>query len=268
MLMHCIAQYPTETHHMNLSMIGEMKKRYRVPVGYSGHERGYTDTHHAIAAGADSVERHISDFNEYKNDYSLDIKDIKIFSLMLDVARIRMGSTNFDRSKENLTELQRDADGTMPRFNAPVKVMRDIVHEYEAMLRIAKVPINGRKELSHHHGMVNIRAWGAFIMTVLNTPRYAKKIICLLPGQAHPSHKHYSKHETFHVLSGSLKVNGKELLVGDMYDVPAGTYHEFSSVTGCVFEEISTEAKPNDSEYADPDIQKLDPTERKTALEE
>lgn len=268
MLMHCVAEYPTPVEHMNLSMIRKMKERYGVPVGYSGHEAGMYQTSHAISAGADVIERHISDFKEYKNAYSIDIKDLNMFACHLELARLRMTTTDPDRECEDLTELQRDADGTMPRINAPVKEMRDIVHEYEAMLRIAKVPIIGSKELSHHRGMENIRENGAFMMTAINTDKYAKKIICLLPGQSHPSHKHIYKQETFLILSGDLNVNGDELKTGDMYHVPPGVFHEFSSVGGCVFEEISTEVMPNDSVYKDKEIQALDPSERKTALEE
>ena len=268
MLMHCVAEYPTPPDHMNLSMIRKMKERYGVPVGYSGHEAGIYQTSYAISAGADVIERHISDFKEYKNDYSIDIKDLNMFVGHLELARLRMTTTDPERKCENLSELQRDADGTMPRINAPVKEMRDVVHEYEAMLRKAKVPVNGIKELSHHRGIDKLRKTGAFLMTVINTEYYAKKIICLLPGQSHPSHKHFKKDETFHVLSGDLIVNGTTLTLGDVYHVAPGVYHSFSSVGGCVFEEISTHAEPNDSEYADPAIQMLDPSERKTALEE
>jgi len=268
MLMHCVAEYPTPPEHMNLSMIRKMKERYGVPVGYSGHEAGYVPTLYAVSAGADVIERHISDFKEYKNAYSIDIEKISMFVKCLELARSIMTTTDPERKCENLTELQRDADGTMPRVNAPVKEMRDVVHEYEAMLRKAKVPINGTRELSHHRGMENILETGAFIMTVLNTQHYAKKIICLLPGQAHPSHKHYEKDETFHILDGDLKVNDFDLRIGDTHGIAAGVFHEFSSLTGCVFEEISTNTKPNDSEYYDQEIQALDPTERKTSLEE
>lgn len=268
MLMHCVAEYPTLPEHMNLSMIRKMKERYGVPVGYSGHDAGFLNTAHAVSAGADVIERHIADFSEYGNDYSIDINDIDNFAGVISYTRELMETTDPERKCENLTELQRDADGTMPRINAPVKEMRDVVHEYEAMLRKANVPINGIRELSHHMGINNLRETGAFLMTIINTEHYAKKIICLLPGQTHPSHKHYEKHETFHVLSGDLKVNGTDLVVGDTYYVPAGVYHEFTSCFGCVFEEISTNAKPNDSEYASHVIQALDPSERKTVLEE
>lgn len=268
MLMHCVAEYPTPAEHMNLSMIRLMKERYRVPVGYSGHEAGFHDTPHAISAGADVIERHVSDFTEYKNAYSIHIKDIKHLNFFIKTARMRMETTDPDRQCEDLTELQRDADGTMPRINAPIKEMRDVVHEYEAMLRKANVPINGIRELSHHKGIDNLRKTGAFLMTVINAMHYAKKIICLLPGQSHPSHKHIKKHETFHVLSGRMKVNKVWLGVGDTYHVPAGVYHEFSSIDGCIFEEISTDTVPNDSVYKDKEIQKLDPSERKTILQD
>lgn len=267
MLMHCIAEYPTPLNHMNLSMINKMKERYRVPVGYSGHEKGGRDSGHAISAGADVIERHIADFSEYKNDYSIDILQINALNDVLKTAKTRMETTDPERKCEDLTELQRDANGTMPRITAPVKEMRDIVHEYEAILRMANVPIVGVRELSHHKGMENIRRTGAYILTVISTEKYAKKIICLLPGQHHPSHKHLEKDETFHVLSGDLVVNGTSLNAGESYHVSPGTYHSFTSNGGCVFEEISTHARTGDSFYVDSFIQNMDITLRKTQLD-
>ena len=41
-LMHCISSYPPSFKDINLKMIDTLKRRYDVPVGYSGHERGIT----------------------------------------------------------------------------------------------------------------------------------------------------------------------------------------------------------------------------------
>ena len=37
-LMHTISNYPAEERHLNLKMIETLKERYKLPVGYSGHE--------------------------------------------------------------------------------------------------------------------------------------------------------------------------------------------------------------------------------------
>lgn len=59
MLMHCTSTYPTAARDVNLRMI-ETLRRFGVPVGYSGHERGIVLTAVAAALGACCVERHFT----------------------------------------------------------------------------------------------------------------------------------------------------------------------------------------------------------------
>ncbi len=59
-LMHCVSSYPQPAEESNLPMIAELRKRYGLPVGYSGHELGYLPTLAGVALGADLVERHIT----------------------------------------------------------------------------------------------------------------------------------------------------------------------------------------------------------------
>jgi sialic acid synthase SpsE len=57
-IMHCVSAYPTPLVECNLSMMNILKKRYDLPVGYSGHELGYIPTLVAVSMGAQLVERH------------------------------------------------------------------------------------------------------------------------------------------------------------------------------------------------------------------
>jgi sialic acid synthase SpsE len=57
-IMHCVSAYPTPLAECNLSMMGILKKRYDLPVGYSGHELGFLPTLLAVSMGAQLVERH------------------------------------------------------------------------------------------------------------------------------------------------------------------------------------------------------------------
>lgn len=57
-IMHCVSAYPTPLTECNLSMMGILKKRYDLPVGYSGHELGFLPTLVAVSMGAQLVERH------------------------------------------------------------------------------------------------------------------------------------------------------------------------------------------------------------------
>jgi N-acetylneuraminate synthase len=52
--------YPAFYEELNLSVIPALRKRYGVPVGYSGHETGIASSVAAVALGACVVERHIT----------------------------------------------------------------------------------------------------------------------------------------------------------------------------------------------------------------
>ncbi|MEE9324463.1 MAG: N-acetylneuraminate synthase family protein [Dehalococcoidia bacterium] len=59
-LLHCNSTYPAPFEDLNLRFIQMMKKRYGVPIGYSGHERGIAMSTLSTALGACLVERHIT----------------------------------------------------------------------------------------------------------------------------------------------------------------------------------------------------------------
>lgn len=59
-LLHCCSAYPAENHEINLRVMEALHRRYGVPVGYSGHERGIQVSLAAVAMGAAVVERHIT----------------------------------------------------------------------------------------------------------------------------------------------------------------------------------------------------------------
>ena len=59
-LLHCQSTYPAPSDTLNLAMISKLRSRYGVPVGYSGHELGITNTIAAVALGASVIERHIT----------------------------------------------------------------------------------------------------------------------------------------------------------------------------------------------------------------
>ncbi len=58
-LMHCNNSYPAPFDEINLRFMDELKK-YEVPVGYSGHERGIAVSVAAVARGASIIERHLT----------------------------------------------------------------------------------------------------------------------------------------------------------------------------------------------------------------
>lgn len=59
-LLHTVSTYPARYDELNLRAIATLRDRYRVPVGYSGHETGLATTVAAVALGACVIERHIT----------------------------------------------------------------------------------------------------------------------------------------------------------------------------------------------------------------
>ena len=60
LLLHACSAYPAYYPELNLKAIPTLRERYRVPVGYSGHETGLPSTVATVALGACCVERHIT----------------------------------------------------------------------------------------------------------------------------------------------------------------------------------------------------------------
>jgi N-acetylneuraminate synthase len=59
-LLHTCSAYPCPYPEINLATMRTLNQRYKVPVGYSGHESGLAPTVGAVAMGACVVERHIT----------------------------------------------------------------------------------------------------------------------------------------------------------------------------------------------------------------
>lgn len=131
-----------------------------------------------------------------------------------------------------------------------------IVKELTMILKESKVvvPAGSSCEISHHYGIENYHKTGVAMIDCVNR-EYCKKILVLLPGQGHPTHYHVKKEETFVILHGilSITLNGvtKTLHKGDIMTVERNAAHSFSTVEGCIFEEISSTHYVNDSFYAD-----------------
>jgi len=59
-LLHACSAYPAYYEELNLRVMPLLRERYRVPVGYSGHETGLPSSVAAAAMGACMIERHIT----------------------------------------------------------------------------------------------------------------------------------------------------------------------------------------------------------------
>jgi len=59
-LMHTVSTYPSPESDLNLLCIHDLRKRYGLPVGYSGHEPSVSPSIMACMLGAVAIERHIT----------------------------------------------------------------------------------------------------------------------------------------------------------------------------------------------------------------
>lgn len=166
-------------------------------------------------------------------------------------------------------------DEPLREIRVPTQTMliRSFIHSAKGLLNESCIQVgkNFTLELSHHYGLANFNNFGATILNILNR-EYCKKIIIVLPKQAHPAHFHKIKEEAFHLLYGELNINidGKEIpmIPGDHIVILRNQTHSFSSINGAVFEEISTTHVVGDSYYLDSKITSMDLIERKTIVEE
>ena len=95
-LMHCNSTYPMKAQEANLLMIPTLRKRYGIPVGYSGHETSLaTVCVAALALGATSLERHVTlDRTMYGSDQaaSIETKALRSFTSAIRVFPHALGS--------------------------------------------------------------------------------------------------------------------------------------------------------------------------------
>jgi sialic acid synthase SpsE/quercetin dioxygenase-like cupin family protein len=151
--------------------------------------------------------------------------------------------------------LRADVEATDTR-----SVIHGIVRDAKAMLKTsgAIVPAQLELEVSHHYGIERFREFGTTTITVVNREAYCKRVILILPGQAHPEQWHELKDETYHLLHGEIELTLDGVLrtvtKNEVVVIPRGVKHAFASAAGAVIEEISSAYAQSDSYYTDPVI--------------
>lgn len=95
-LLHCNSSYPCDEADIALPVMDELARRYGLPVGYSGHERGIGPSVAAVARGACLVERHFTlDRTQRGTDHqaSLEPDDLALLVRMVREVERAMGVT-------------------------------------------------------------------------------------------------------------------------------------------------------------------------------
>ena len=109
-------------------------------------------------------------------------------------------------------------------------------------------------------GLEDFESVGLVEMWIANEVEagYCGKYMFVTDGQTCPMHHHKTKHETFFVMEGRVRVvhNGKEteLQKGDVLAVPPLTRHQFTGVGPALLLELSKPCLIDDNHFEDPRI--------------
>lgn len=105
-LLHCVSSYPMADDEANLACIQTLRERYRVPVGWSGHERGVPLSTWAVARWrACIVERHLTlDRAMRGSDHAASLEPKGLALLIRD---IRMGEAADGHGRKEVGERER-----------------------------------------------------------------------------------------------------------------------------------------------------------------
>lgn len=88
-IMHTVSTYPSPEEDLNLQMIHQLRSRYGLPVGYSGHEASVSPSVVAAALGAVVVERHITiDRAMYGSDQAASLEKGGLDSMVAQIRKI------------------------------------------------------------------------------------------------------------------------------------------------------------------------------------
>lgn len=81
-ILHCNSTYPCPEERIGLPVIQRLRERYKLPVGYSGHEQGLGPSVAAAALGACVIERHFTlDRNQKGTDHKASLEPAEMAAL-------------------------------------------------------------------------------------------------------------------------------------------------------------------------------------------
>lgn len=128
------------------------------------------------------------------------------------------------------------------------------IREQIAAWGLTMPPVN---PLPLHFGLHNFKEIGETEWWVANDSEhgYCGKFLFVFDGQTCPYHYHRTKHETFFIVKGTLrmKVGEEERIMreGDLLAMRPGLGHSFTGVGPCLILEVSMPSILQDSFFAD-----------------
>jgi N-acetylneuraminate synthase len=86
LLAHSTSSYPCKPEELNLKVIKALKRKFDVPIGYSGHEVGLPTTYAAASLGACFIERHITlDRTMWGSDQAASLEPSALIRMVKDI---------------------------------------------------------------------------------------------------------------------------------------------------------------------------------------
>ena len=104
-LLHCVSLYPTPDDETNLLRMLELKKKYKLNVGYSDHTKGIEASISAIALGAKLIEKHFTINKKMVGPdhlMSSDPREFKLLSVSCKRAYAMLGEKEIKPSKTEM----------------------------------------------------------------------------------------------------------------------------------------------------------------------
>jgi pseudaminic acid synthase len=107
-LLKCTSSYPAISDDLNLTTIGDMRKKFKCEIGYSDHSIGFNAAIGAIHQGASFIEKHVCLNKKIGIDskFSLEVENIPKLKNAINEAYLSAGKISYGPSKNELPNLQ------------------------------------------------------------------------------------------------------------------------------------------------------------------
>ena len=102
-ILHCLSNYPAKNKDYNLSIISDLKKKFKCHVGLSDHTVGETAAIASVALGASVFEKHIKlddDNLSQDSSFSMKVSDFKNYCSKIHNTWESIGTVNYEKKKE------------------------------------------------------------------------------------------------------------------------------------------------------------------------
>jgi len=88
-LLHCVSSYPAGFEGLRLRAMASLRRRYRVPVGFSDHTPGVEASVAAVALGASIIEKHFTlDRNRPGADHAMSLEPSELETLVRSIRNV------------------------------------------------------------------------------------------------------------------------------------------------------------------------------------